>query len=52
MPRDPEAYAQRLYAALRELDSAGGDAILVEAPPAGPKWAAVRDRLQRACSAA
>ncbi len=52
MPRDPEAYAQRLYAALRELDSAGGDAILVEAPPGGPEWAAVRDRLWHACSPA
>jgi len=52
MPRDPEAYAQRLYAALRELDGAGCEAILVEAPPEGPEWAAVRDRLRRACSPA
>jgi L-threonylcarbamoyladenylate synthase len=50
MPRDPHAYAQRLYGALRELDSAGCEEILVEAPPPGPEWAAVRDRLQRACS--
>ena len=49
MPRDPDAYAQKLYGALRELDSAGCDEILVEAPPAAPEWAAVRDRLQRAC---
>jgi L-threonylcarbamoyladenylate synthase len=49
MPRDPSAYAQRLYAALRELDGAGCDAILVEAPPEGSEWAAVRDRLERAC---
>ena len=49
MPRDPHAYAQRLYAALRELDSAHCELILVEAPPAGPEWAAVRDRLERAC---
>jgi L-threonylcarbamoyladenylate synthase len=49
MPRDPDAYAQRLYAALRELDSAGCELILVEAPPAGPEWAALRDRLRRAC---
>jgi L-threonylcarbamoyladenylate synthase len=52
MPRDPEAYAQRLYAALRELDGAGCEAILVEAPPQGPEWAAVGDRLRRACSPA
>jgi len=50
MPRDPAAYAQRLYAALRELDSAGCERILVEAPPEGADWAAVRDRLQKACS--
>ena len=49
MPRDASAYAQRLYAALRELDAAGCEAILVEAPPPGPEWAAVRDRLERAC---
>jgi len=50
MPRDPAAYAQRLYAALRELDSAGCEQILVEAPPEGADWSAVRDRLQKACS--
>ena len=49
MPRDPAAYAQKLYAALRELDAAGCEEILVEAPPEEPAWAAVRDRLQRAC---
>ena len=48
MPRDPQAYAQRLYAALRELDTAGCERILVEAPPETPEWAAVRDRLRRA----
>jgi L-threonylcarbamoyladenylate synthase len=50
MPRDPQAYAQRLYAALRELDSAGCERILVEAPPESPEWSAVRDRLERACA--
>ena len=50
MPRDPAAYAQRLYAALRELDSAGCEAILVEAPPQAAEWAAVLDRLRRACA--
>jgi L-threonylcarbamoyladenylate synthase len=49
MPRDAAAYAQRLYAALRELDSAGCEAILIEAPPETPEWVAVRDRLKRAC---
>jgi L-threonylcarbamoyladenylate synthase len=50
MPREPQAYAQRLYAALRELDSANCEQILVEAPPDTAEWAAVRDRLKRACS--
>ena len=49
MPRDPQAYAHKLYAALRELDSAGCEAILIEAPPQAPEWAAVHDRLRRAC---
>jgi L-threonylcarbamoyladenylate synthase len=49
MPREPQAYAHKLYGALRELDSAGCDEILVEAPPDSPEWAAVRDRLRRAC---
>ncbi len=48
MPRDPAAYAQKLYAALRELDSAGCATILIEAPPQGEEWIAVRDRLRRA----
>ena len=51
MPRDAEGYARRLYDALRELDTAGCDEILVEAPPEAPEWAAVRDRLTRACRA-
>jgi len=48
MPREPLGYAQRLYAALRELDGAGCGSILVEAPPETPEWAGVRDRLARA----
>ena len=49
MPREPRVYAQKLYGALRELDSTGCEEILIEAPPDAPEWAAVRDRLQRAC---
>jgi L-threonylcarbamoyladenylate synthase len=49
MPREPQAYAQKLYAALRELDTAGCGEILIEAPPDAPEWSAVRDRLKRAC---
>jgi len=48
MPREPLGYAQRLYAALRELDGAGCESILIEAPPETPEWAGVRDRLMRA----
>lgn len=48
VPREPHAYAQRLYAALRELDAAGCEAILIESPPDAPEWAAVLDRLHRA----
>ncbi|MEO8717307.1 MAG: L-threonylcarbamoyladenylate synthase [Burkholderiales bacterium] len=48
MPREPLGYARRLYAALRELDGAGCESILVEAPPETPEWAGVRDRLVRA----
>lgn len=48
MPREPGAYARRLYAALRELDSAGCGEILIEVPPDEPDWRAVRDRLRRA----
>jgi len=50
MPREPQGYAQKLYAALRELDSSGCELILVEAPPEAAEWAAVRDRLERACA--
>jgi L-threonylcarbamoyladenylate synthase len=50
MPREPQGYAHRLYAALRELDGAGCESILIEAPPDTPEWAGVRDRLARATS--
>lgn len=48
MPDDPEHYAQRLYAALHELDDAGCDVVFVEDVPATPAWEGVRDRLRRA----
>ena len=49
---DPAAYAHDLYASLRALDAAGCSAILVEAPPLEPAWAAVHDRLTRAAAGA
>jgi L-threonylcarbamoyladenylate synthase len=48
---DPQRYARDLYSNLRALDASGCDEILVEEPPDGPEWAAVRDRLARARSA-
>ena len=48
MPKDPAAYAQRLYAALRELDGTGSKMLLIESPPDLPEWRAVLDRLRRA----
>jgi L-threonylcarbamoyladenylate synthase len=48
MPNDPAAYAQHLYAVLRELDGMGLKAIFVEMPPDRAEWGAVRDRLMRA----
>src|SRR5438874_8664241 len=48
MPSDAAQYAQRLYAALHELDDAACGLILVERVPNGPEWLGVRDRLERA----
>jgi len=48
---DPKDYARDLYSNLRALDAYGCDEILVEEPPAGAEWAAIRDRLARARSA-
>ena len=48
MPLDPARCAHDLYARLRELDAAGCEVILAEAPPPSPEWDAVRDRLARA----
>lgn len=44
-----EVYAQHMYAWLRQLDALGAGAIWIEMPPSEPQWAAVRDRLERAC---
>ena len=46
--KKPDAYAHNLYNHLRTLDSAGCARILVEEVPAGERWAAILDRLQRA----
>lgn len=51
-PADAAGYAHALYAALRRLDEAGCDLILVEQPPREAAWAAVNDRLRRAAAGA
>jgi L-threonylcarbamoyladenylate synthase len=49
MPRAPEAYAARLYGALREADALRPGRIVVEQPPSAEgMWLAVHDRLRRA----
>ena len=48
LPKVPDGYAHALYAALRAMDQVGADLILVEAPPQGPDWLGVNDRLRRA----
>ena len=45
---DSQDYARAMYAALRQLDSAGYDLIVVEKVPQTPLWAAINDRLRRA----
>ena len=52
MPRDADGYARKLYGALRELDGAGCEVMLVEAPPDTAEWSAVNDRLRHACAMA
>jgi L-threonylcarbamoyladenylate synthase len=48
MAPDAAGYAHALYASLRELDQIQADLIVVQAPPSGPQWDAVNDRLRRA----
>ena len=52
LPADPVGYAHDFYAALRELDHAGVENIVVEALPDGQGWEAVANRLQRAVAGA
>ncbi|MEW5847345.1 MAG: L-threonylcarbamoyladenylate synthase [Myxococcota bacterium] len=48
LPLDPVAAQAALYGALHQLEDAGCATVVVEEPPAGPDWDAVRDRLSRA----
>ncbi len=47
LPSSPVGYAHDLYAALRAMDAASADIILVEALPADIEWQGVNDRLRR-----
>lgn len=48
LPAEAEGYAHGLYAALRAMDAAKADIILVEAPPLDPEWQGINDRVRRA----
>lgn len=48
MPLSSDGYAHDLYAALRAMDAAGADVILVESLPAEDEWQGINDRLRRA----
>jgi L-threonylcarbamoyladenylate synthase len=48
MPKDPAAYAARLYDQLHTLDAAGVEVIVVERVPDDAAWDGIRDRLERA----
>jgi L-threonylcarbamoyladenylate synthase len=48
LPGDPAGYAFGLYAALRTMDRADVELILVETPPQHDAWLGINDRLRRA----
>jgi L-threonylcarbamoyladenylate synthase len=50
IPHDVEAFARALYAEWHACDEAGAQHIVVEAPPDGPEWRGVWDRLRRAAA--
>jgi L-threonylcarbamoyladenylate synthase len=50
LPPDAKGYAHDLYATLRAADALGAERLLVEAPPPGEEWLAIRDRLARAAT--
>ncbi|MBJ7496915.1 MAG: threonylcarbamoyl-AMP synthase [Gemmataceae bacterium] len=52
LPENPVGYASALYAALHDLDAMGLDRIVIALPPNTPQWLAIRDRLNRAATAA
>jgi L-threonylcarbamoyladenylate synthase len=50
IPHDAEAFARAIYAEWHRCDEAGAQTIVVEAPPDGPEWSGIADRLRRAAA--
>ena len=46
--REARVYAHNFYAHLRAMDTSGCELLIVEAPPEGPAWDGINDRLRRA----
>ena len=45
---EARVYAHNMYAHLRAMDTSGCELLIVEAPPEGPAWDGINDRLRRA----
>lgn len=50
LPREADAFAHDLYAALHAADGEHLDWIAIEQPPQAPEWEGILDRLRRASS--
>ncbi|KUJ84411.1 L-threonylcarbamoyladenylate synthase [Microbulbifer flavimaris] len=48
MPPAAQDFGAHLYRQMRNMDESGCEVILIEEPPAGATWSAIRDRLRRA----
>jgi L-threonylcarbamoyladenylate synthase len=48
LPENPAGFAYALYAALRAMDNANADVIVVQTPPTEESWNGINDRLRRA----
>lgn len=48
LPANPAGFAYALYAALRAMDNANADVIVVQTPPTDETWNGINDRLRRA----
>jgi L-threonylcarbamoyladenylate synthase len=52
IPGHPDGAASQLYRVLRDAENLPVNEILIEAPPTGAVWDAIRDRLKRAATPA